>query len=175
MDLSEKAELARQGDKEAFVDLIRAVQKSLFVIARSIVKNDEDCADALQETIAKAFTNVHTLKEPAYFKTWIIRILINECNRIIRKNKRVYPIPYDLRKTSYKGEYEQIELFEVIDDLNEELQTIVTLFYIEDLSVKEISSVLEVSEGTVKSRLFRARKQLSELLLGKGEDKYELS
>lgn len=175
MDLSEKAELARQGDKEAFVDLIRAVQKSLFVIARSIVKNDEDCADALQETIAKAFTNVHTLKEPAYFKTWIIRILINECNRIIRKNKRVYPIPYDLRKTSYKGEYEQIELFEVIDDLNEELQTIVTLFYIEDLSVKEISRVLEVSEGTVKSRLFRARKQLSELLLGKGEDKYELS
>lgn len=175
MDLSEKAELARQGDKEAFMDLIRAVQKSLFVIARSIVKNDEDCADALQETIAKAFTNVHTLKEPAYFKTWIIRILINECNRIISKNKRVYPIPYDLRKTSYKGEYEQIELFEVIDDLNEELQTMVTLFYIEDLSVKEISKVLEVSEGTVKSRLFRARKQLSELLLGKGEDKYELS
>ncbi|WIV17365.1 sigma-70 family RNA polymerase sigma factor [Paenibacillus polygoni] len=175
MDLSEKAELAIQGDKEAFMDLIQAVQKSLFVIARSIVKNDEDCADALQETIAKAFTNVHTLKEPAYFKTWIIRILINECNRIIRKNKRVYPIPYDLRKTSYKGEYEQIELFEVIDDLNEELQTMVTLFYIEDLSVKEISKVLEVSEGTVKSRLFRARKQLSELLLGKGEDKYELS
>lgn len=175
MDLSEKAELARQGDKEAFMDLIRAVQKSLFVIARSIVKNNEDCADALQETIAKAFTNVHTLKEPAYFKTWIIRILINECNRIIRKNKRVYPIPYDLRKTSYKDEYEQIELFEVIDDLNEELQTMVTLFYIEDLSVKEISKVLEVSEGTVKSRLFRARKQLSELLLGKGEDKYELS
>ena len=175
MDLSDKAELARQGDKEAFVDLIRAVQKSLFVIARSIVKNDEDCADALQETIAKAFTNVHTLKEPAYFKTWIIRILINECNRIIRKNKRVYPIPYDLRKTSYKGDYEQIELFEMIDDLDEELQTIVTLFYIEDISVKDISTILEVSEGTVKSRLFRARKQLSELLLGKGEDKYELS
>lgn len=175
MDLSEKAELAREGDKEAFVDLIRAVQQSLFVIARSIVKNDADCADALQETIAKAFTSVHTLKEPTHFKTWIIRILINECNRIIKKNKRVYPIPYDLRKTSYKGEYEQIELFEVIDDLNEELQTIVTLFYIEDLSVKEISKVLDVSEGTVKSRLFRARKQLSELLLGKGEDKYELS
>ncbi|KOY15424.1 sigma-70 family RNA polymerase sigma factor [Paenibacillus xylanivorans] len=175
MDLSEKAELARQGDKEAFVFLIRAVQQSLFVIRRSIVKTDEDCADAIQETIAKAFSNVHTLKEPTYFKTWIIRILINECNRIIKKKKRVSLVPYDMRKTSYKGDFEQIELFEVIDELDEKLQTIVTLFYIEDLSVKEISRVLEVSEGTVKSRLFRARRQLSELVLGEGEGKYEFS
>jgi RNA polymerase sigma-70 factor (ECF subfamily) len=101
--------------------------------------------------------------------------LINECSRIIRKKKRVYPVPYDLRKTSYKGDYEQIELIEVIDGLDEQLQTTVTLFYIEDLSVKEISKVLNVSEGTVKSRLFRARQQLSELALGEGEAKYELS
>lgn len=175
MDLSEKAELARQGDKEAFMYLIKAVQQSLFVIARSIVKNDEDCADAMQETIAKAFSKVHTLKKPAYFKTWIIRILINECNRIIKKKKQVHPVPYDMRKTSYKGDYEQIELFEMIDKLDEQLQTIVTLFYIEDLSVKEISKVLEVSKGTVKSRLFRARQQLSKLVLGEGEAKYELS
>lgn len=175
MDLREKAELARQGDKEAFVYLIKAVQQSLFVVARSIVKNDDDCADAMQETIAKAFSNVHTLKKPAYFKTWIIRILINECNRIIKKKKRVYPVPYDMRNSSYKGNYEQIEMFEVIDKLDEQLQTIVTLFYLEDLSVKEISKVLEVSEGTVKSRLFRARQQLSELVLGEGEAKYELS
>lgn len=80
-----------------------------------------------------------------------------------------------MRKTSYKGDFEQIELFEVIDELDEQLQTIVTLFYIEDLSVKEISRVLEVSEGTVKSRLFRARRQLSELVLGEGEGKYEFS
>lgn len=80
-----------------------------------------------------------------------------------------------MRKTSYKGDFEQIELFEVIDELDEQLQTIVTLFYIEDLSVKEIARVLEVSEGTVKSRLFRARRQLSELVLGEGEGKYEFS
>ncbi|KAF6580612.1 MULTISPECIES: sigma-70 family RNA polymerase sigma factor [Paenibacillus] len=175
MDLTEKAELATQGDKEAFVNIIRAVQQSLYVVARSIIKNEEDCADAIQETIAKAFSNVHGLKEPAYFKTWIIRILINECNRIIRKKKRVFLVPYDLRKTSYKGDYEQIELFEVIVGLDEQLQTTVTLFYIEDLSVKDISKVLNVSEGTVKSRLFRARQQLSKLALGGGEAKYELS
>ncbi|WP_231503680.1 sigma factor [Paenibacillus sp. 1-18] len=56
------------------MNVIRAVQQSLYVIARSIVKNDEDCADAIQETIVKAFSNVHRLKEPTYFKTWIIRI-----------------------------------------------------------------------------------------------------
>ncbi|MDQ0048176.1 RNA polymerase sigma-70 factor (ECF subfamily) [Paenibacillus polymyxa] len=114
MDLTKKAELAIHGDKEAFVNVIRAVQQSLYVVARSIVKNDEDCADAIQETVVKAFSNVHRLKEPAYFKTWIIRILINECNWIIRKKKRVYPVPYDLRKTSHKSDYEQIELLEVI-------------------------------------------------------------
>ncbi|WP_244310834.1 sigma factor [Paenibacillus ottowii] len=120
MELTEKAELAIQGDKEAFMNMIRAVQQNLYVIARSIVKNEEDCANTIQEAIVKAFSNVHRLKEPAYFKTWIIRILINECNRIIKKKKRVSPVPYDLRKTSYKGEYEQIELFEVIDGLDEQ-------------------------------------------------------
>lgn len=80
-----------------------------------------------------------------------------------------------MRKTSYQDEYEQVELFEVIDELDEQLQTIVTLFYIEDLAIKDISKVLGISEGTVKSRLFRARKLLSELMLGEGEDKYELS
>lgn len=63
----------------------------------------------------------------------------------------------------------------MIDELDEQLQTIVTLFYIEDLAIKDIAKVLEISEGTVKSRLFRARKLLSELMLGEGEDKYELS
>jgi len=172
VNLSEKAQLAKQGDKDAFVCLIRAVERNLFIVARSIVKNEADCADVMQETITKAFSNIHTLKEPSYFKTWIIRILINECNRMIRKKKRVHPVPYDMRKTSYTGEYEQIELFEVIDELDEQLQTIVTLFYVEDLSVKEISKVLEVSEGTVKSRLYRARQQLSALVIGEGETQH---
>ncbi|MEN1986835.1 sigma-70 family RNA polymerase sigma factor [Paenibacillus hubeiensis] len=175
MDLLEHAKSARKGDKEAFVHLIRATKQSLYTVARSIVKNDEDCADAIQETIAKAFSNIHTLNEPAYFKTWMIRILINECNRIIRKKRRVFPVPYDMRKASYTSDYEQIELFEVIDGLDEQLQIIVTLYYVEDLSIKEISTMLEVSEGTIKSRLFRARRQLSEIVLGKGEQKYELS
>jgi len=89
--------------------------------------------------------------------------------------KRISLIPYDLRQTSYKDEYEHIELFDIIDELDDQLRTIVTLFYIEDMSVKDISNVLEISEGTVKSRLFRARKQLCELVQGEGEDKYELS
>lgn len=98
--------------------------------------------------------------------------MINECNRIIRKKKRVYPVPYDIRNTTYTGEYEQIELFEVIDELDEQLQTIVTLYYVEDLSVNDIAKVLDVSEGTVKSRLYRARQQLSKLALGEGDAKY---
>lgn len=172
MNIVEKAQLAKQGDKEAFVYLIRAVERNLFIVARSIVKNEADCADAMQETIAKAFSNIHTLKKPAYFKTWIIRIMINECNRMIRKKKRVHPVPYEIRNTTYTSEYEQIELFEVIDELDEQLQSIVTLYYLEDLSVKDIAKVLGISEGTVKSRLYRARQQLSKLALREGEIQY---
>ena len=80
---------AKKGDKNAFVELMRVNELSLYKIAKSILKNDEDVADAMQETILSAFENMKNLKNDTYFKTWLTKILINKCNDILRKNSKV--------------------------------------------------------------------------------------
>ena len=71
--------------KEELGDLILASQETLYRVAKTLLYNDADCADAIQETIVKAFSKIHTLKKEQYAKTWLIKILINECYAIMRK------------------------------------------------------------------------------------------
>ena len=75
--------------KDVFIREIRQSEAMLYHVARSILKNDSDCGDAVQETLLKAYEKLHTLKQEQFFRTWITRILINECNGILRKRKRV--------------------------------------------------------------------------------------
>ncbi|WP_025691261.1 sigma factor [Paenibacillus zanthoxyli] len=81
MSMEQEVKLAKQGDREAFIRLTRQIENGLYNTARAMVKKDEDIADALQETILKAYKSLDTLREPGFFKTWVYRILINECNR----------------------------------------------------------------------------------------------
>lgn len=155
--------LAVNGNKEAFVSLIKQHEKSLYRVARSIIQNDEDCADAIQETILKSYQNMKTLKELSFFKTWIIRILINECNLILRKRKRnVLP----LQEASVMEHFneEKIDLYNAVQQLEESLRVVVILYYFEDVSVKQLAEILKIAEGTIKSRLYRARTFLANLL-----------
>lgn len=78
----------QNGNKEAFSELILSVRSSLYKTAKSKLKNEEDVKDAVQTTILKAYTNIGELKEAKYFKTWITRILINECNIMYRNNEK---------------------------------------------------------------------------------------
>lgn len=84
IDLIKKAQ---RGDTEAFSELIHIYQDSFYRIARSRLYNDEDAADAIQEMLLTGWEKRETLKEPKYFKTWMIRILINKCNEILRKRR----------------------------------------------------------------------------------------
>ena len=69
------------GDADAFLELMEKNSLAMYKVARGILDNDEDAADAIQDTILTCFEKIHTLKNPEYFKTWMIRILINECNK----------------------------------------------------------------------------------------------
>ena len=71
------------GDADAFLELMEKNSLAMYKVARGILDNDEDAADAMQDTILTCFEKIHTLKNPEYFKTWMIRILINECNKIL--------------------------------------------------------------------------------------------
>lgn len=151
---------AKAGDPEAFIQLIQEIELPLYRTARSIVNKDEDCADALQETMLKAFKSIHTLKEPAFFKTWIFRILINECNTMVKKNSRALPygdLP-DFPSTS--KDYEKIEIWDAVQQLEENLRIVTLLHYLHDMPIRQISDILEISTVAVKTRLHRARKKL---------------
>ena len=76
---------AKNGDKEAFVQLIRMNKQSLYKAAWVYLRNEQDIADALQNTILSCYENIQGLREVKYFKTWLMRILINECKDIFRQ------------------------------------------------------------------------------------------
>lgn len=154
--------LSQKGDKQAFGRLIEGSLTYLYRISRSIVTNEADVEDCIQETIIKAWTNLPSLKELKYFKTWIIRILINQCNETLRKQKRLVLFPDTaMFSKSYEENNENSSLREAIARLEEDLKTVIILFYFEELTCSEISYALGIPEGTVKSRLSRAKKRLS--------------
>ena len=149
---------------EEFVYQISDAEKSLYRVAKSILKNDEDCADAIQNAVLKAFDKINTLKQEKYFRTWLTRILIHECYQIMRAKKE--QVPYE----EYMGEQEESlgysEVFYALMELDEMYRVPFTLHYIEGYSTKEIAKILDISISNVKTRLSRARAKLQERLEG---------
>lgn len=148
--------------KEKLGALILDSERQMYATAKSILPNDEDCADAIQETIVKAFSGMRNLKRDSYAKTWLMRILINECHNIYRKQSRLVSLEdYPEKEEVYAPEKKDYEdLYEAICHLNEDLRIAVTLYYVEELSIREIAAILDVSEGAVQKRLARARAKL---------------
>lgn len=153
---------AKAGDKNAFVNLIDENRLNIYRVARGILREEKDIEDAIQNTVIKAFEKINTLKNNDYFKTWIIRILINECNDILRKNKRLVSLEAVAIEENYSDKYEDMDLTKAIASLNEDLRSITVLYYFDDMSTVEIAKMLEIPEGTVRSRLSRAREKLRE-------------
>ena len=155
---------AKKGNREAFLGLIDENRLNLYRVARGILKDKEDIEDALQNTVVHSFEKINSLKKDEYFRTWIIRILINECNEILRKNKRVMHLEDNTNTEIYSDSYENMDLTRAINSLSEELRLTTVLFYFEDMSLRNIAKVLEIPEGTVRSRLTRARTKLREVM-----------
>lgn len=163
----ELVELAKTGNKEAFSKLIEEIKLKLYKTGMSILKNDDDTCDAIQETLINAYKSINTIKDNQYFSTWIIRILINKCYDIIRKNKKIVYLDekMQLEQDMYYEIYSQeSELELILNKIDKDLKTITVLYYYDDLSVSEISEMLNIPEGTVKSRLSRARNKIYMIL-----------
>lgn len=162
---------AIKGDKKAFVNIMEKNKLNMYKIGRSILNCDYDIGDAMQETVIKAFNNIGNLKNANSFKSWLLKIMVNECHNIISNKKKL--VVYEevncnsIHNDSYEVENEHV--LEAIKTLDNQFREVVILYYYNDLSVKEISRTLDISQGTVKSRLSRARKKLFELLKGERE------
>ncbi|MES1047293.1 sigma-70 family RNA polymerase sigma factor [Heyndrickxia oleronia] len=148
---------AKKGDGEAFVSLVKQYEDVLYRTASRLLNNDEDVADAMQDAIISAYEKLHTLKNDEYFNTWICKILINKCNGILNKNKDVLVIDENLFLQDRDDEFQKIELEDALNSLNEVYKLALILYYIVGLNVREISEFLKEPEGTIKSRLSRAK------------------
>ena len=157
--------------KEQFSAKILAMERSLYRVSKSLLRNDEDCADAIQNAILKAYGKLHTLKDEKYFKTWVTRIVINESYAILRANKRLVSYEEYMSDEHAAEEDEYSPVFEEITKMKEKYRIPFVLHYVEGYTTAEIAKMLGLSEGAVKTQLFRARNQLKAQL--KGVDGYE--
>ena len=158
---------AQRGDKKAFMDLIEANQLALYRAAKAILHREEDVEDAVQEAICKAFYKLSDLRQPKYFKTWLTRILINCCYDLIRQQRGLVPLEI-LPEEGRSDERDlSLDVQQTLNDLGENDRLVLTLFYLNDISVKDISAMLGICEGAVKQRLSHGRKKFREAFEGR--------
>lgn len=162
----EKIKRAKRGDKQAFEEIIMKNIDYFYRIAYVILKNEDDASDAVSNAVLKAYTKINQLKKYEFFKTWVTKILKNECYEIIRKNRKItYIEEYKQENLKYSEENEtKIDVKKAIKMLNDELSKVVVLYYIQDESIQSISEILSIPQGTVKSRLSRARNEIAKIL-----------
>lgn len=156
---------------ECFVAGIREYKHNLFRMAKSILHNDTEAEDAVGETICKAYSKLDSLRSFVSFKPWIMKILINECYATAKQRSRIdyrHQAENVIPGVSEDSQDDFQELWTVVYQLDQEFSTVVILFYYEDLSIKEIVKIMGLAEGTVKSRLFRAKQKLKVLLEDEG-------
>lgn len=190
MSESEKSLLkkAKSGDVEAFEKLIEEHQGKVFNIAYRMIGNFDDAHDMAQEVFIRVYRSLATFKEQASFSTWIYRITKNVCLDELRKrkNKNILYIDEDIkldegdisRQLESQDETPEIQLErkelkstikKAIDALQHDHRLVVILRDIQGFSYEEISKILDCPEGTVKSRINRARKSLRDILKSNGE------
>ena len=161
-------EEANQKCPETFESLIVTVKTKMYKTAISVLKNDEDACDAIQEALLSAYKSFDTLQNKEYFSTWIIRILLNKCYNIIQKNKKVTYLNEQSTVNENDRYYDfysvESNVEKTLNQIDSDLKLVAVLYYYDEFSVKEISELLTIPEGTVKSRLSRAREKIYDIL-----------
>ncbi len=161
-------EKAIEGDKNAIEILLNEHKEYLYKTAFLYMKNEQDAVELCQDTVYKAIINLHKLKSSKYFKTWITRILINNAHDRNKKKIKIVD-SFDklelIEDISYEKLEEKIDLYNAIDTLDEKFKTPIILQYFQDMTIKEISEILECNENTVKTYLRRGKERLYKILM----------
>lgn len=152
-----------------FCECVSKCKSDLYMIARAILGNDADTEDAVSNAILRAYENLDKLKNPNKFKPWILTITKNEALKI--KKKRLELPGNDTLETFLEPvEDYHDELWDIIQSMKEEYRLVIVLYYYDGLSLRDISDVLNIPLGTVKSRLSRGKEVLRNALKKGDED-----
>ena len=151
---------------EMYVRHVLDMRETLYRISYGLLASEQDRYDAVQECLLKAWEKRETLREEAYIKTWVTRILINECHAIGRSRRRIMPMDQvpeqgDARVAPPDA---NLAIHDALLSLPEKLRLPVMLYYMEGYGIKEIAGMLRIPQGTVSTRLRSGRKKLRELL-----------
>ena len=165
--MDELIQRAKQQDPDAFEELIRLYMQSMYKTARSYLSSDEDVADAIQETILTCYEKLSSLKNNAYFKTWMIKILMRKCCDILSNKKILYFSEEQKEQPAFDKSFEELEWKEVIKLLDEKYRLVMILYYVEGFCTIEIAQILDMNENTVRTRLKRGREELQNMYLNK--------
>ena len=151
-------------DAAAFQAKALQLERLMFHISWSMLGREPDCADAVQEALTRAWQRRDSLRNPEKFKPWLMRILVNTCNDILRQQKKQTLITDEELAREEAPASDPLSVREAIECLKPEWRTVILLYYLEGCSVGEIAQMLHIPQGTVKSRLLYARKRLCTLM-----------
>lgn len=144
-------------DKELFVREIEGCSGMLYRVAYAILRNDDACMDAMQETALKAWEKRHTLREQRYFRTWVTRICINTCRSMQSARRRLISIE-DVPEPAFSPPDPALDL--ALAALPESLRLPLVLCYCEGMTYAEVATTLRLPVATVRGRIHRAKLEL---------------
>lgn len=161
---------SKKGDKEAFAQLIDQNRQMLYNTALLVLRQEDDALDALQDAILACWENLPSLRKDRYFKTWLVKILLNKC-RDVQRGKSHFAYVEELPESGDEPDWDtSMDVRRTMDKLGENDQLLLSLFYYDDFSVRQIADALSLSEGAVRTRLARSRERFKKLYVQeKGE------
>ena len=169
---------ARQGDKQAFTELILSIKTDLYKIAKARLRNDEDVYDVIQETMIIAFNSIRKLKNTDSFKPWIIKILVNTSNYSYKKANKANCISLEqieayryLNDSNYDKVETILDFNFILNNFKYEDRMIIILYYVEKFTDKEIGKILKLKENTVKTKRTRIKEKIKDIIKG-GQEFY---
>ena len=155
--------------REQFIQAVTEHSRAMFRAARSILDCDADGEDAVGQAVLLAWQNRGRLRDLTAARAWLVKIAVNCARRLRQKNGRMLCFNDPEQMTGSGEDRQYHELWEAVLSLPPESRAVVVLFYYEDLTVEQIAKTLKIPQGTVKSRLSRAREKLRTMLCEEAE------
>lgn len=150
-------------EREIFEQNIREYAPNMYRMALAMLHNRQDAEDAVSEAVLRAYEKIHTLRDEDRFRPWIMQITANEARKLYGKKKRVMPME-DMESYMPVFRDENHELWDVVMQMEPVHREVIMLYFYERFSIREIGRILRVPEGTVKSRLSRAKEKLRTMI-----------
>lgn len=172
--MEELIKKAQNGDTEAFTHIILSLEDDLYKIAKTRIRSDADIDDIIQETMIETYKSIKKLKNPQKLKMWVIKILINKCNKLYKKKYKndisidEYDLDNFLIVNNQKNIDEDLNFYYLIQNLKYEERIILILYYMQQYTTKEIEHILKIKQGTIKTHLYRARQKIKDTLENQG-------